>query len=303
LEVAQAIGGDKAGQTIALAALAALVPCLAKLEYQEEAVEIARTLPRISSVGNLRAEALTGLMPYLAETKRASVLEEELEAVWLIEDGDDRAQALTSLTRYLPKPLKKGALTGEEIDDGEFEDWVLHLKHSWQPDLYDQAPSLSQDDVDEVRHALSRGKVKSTFIVRDLGLVPVGLDLAKQGYPELALATVREIENKRERVGALVDLHLPEPFRQQALEEAYAVAEQIEHWNDLSEALVILELYLSRDRLYSLWRKALHMLARLPRKYLLTDIRALAPLIFRLGGKAAINETFQAIQDVGRWWP
>jgi len=36
---------------------------------------------------------------------------------------------------------------------------------------------------------------------------------------------------------------------------------------------------------------------------LLADLRALVPVILRLGGPQAVAEIFWAIQDVGRWWP
>ena len=40
-----------------------------------------------------------------------------------------------------------------------------------------------------------------------------------------------------------------------------------------------------------------------PRKELLANLCALAPVIAALGGPEALAETFRAIQDVGRWWP
>ena len=40
-----------------------------------------------------------------------------------------------------------------------------------------------------------------------------------------------------------------------------------------------------------------------PIEDLLADLRALEPVVARLGGEEAIAETFHAIQDVGRWWP
>lgn len=43
--------------------------------------------------------------------------------------------------------------------------------------------------------------------------------------------------------------------------------------------------------------------ARRTRPDLLSDLRALAPLIHALGGESAAAETFRAIQDVARWWP
>ena len=55
--------------------------------------------------------------------------------------------------------------------------------------------------------------------------------------------------------------------------------------------------------LYSFWRSVLHDGARRTRRSLLADLSALAPLIPVLGGPNAVMEMFQAIRDVGHWWP
>jgi hypothetical protein len=60
---------------------------------------------------------------------------------------------------------------------------------------------------------------------------------------------------------------------------------------------------LPNNDLLGLWQETLLCLACRTRKDLLADIRALAPVIHKLGGEEAIAETFRAIQDVGRWWP
>ncbi|WP_460205227.1 hypothetical protein [Scytonema sp. NUACC21] len=38
------------------------------------------------------------------------------------------------------------------------------------------------------------------------------------------------------------------------------------------------------------------------RPNLLSDINALTPVIFTLGGQEAVKDTASAIQDVSRWW-
>lgn len=74
--------------------------------------------------------------------------------------------------------------------------------------------------------------------------------------------------------------------------EAQLVCSAAERWRDPSIA-----------NLYPLWRESLPVLASRPRSHLLTDLRALQPVILPLGGEAAAAETAQAILDVGRWWP
>ncbi|NES66933.1 MAG: hypothetical protein F6K24_17595 [Okeania sp. SIO2D1] len=57
-----------------------------------------------------------------------------------------------------------------------------------------------------------------------------------------------------------------------------------------------------KTQLYPLWQDTLHTLSLRTRPELLSDITALTPVIFVLGGEEAIDNTAIAIQDVSRWW-
>jgi hypothetical protein len=54
---------------------------------------------------------------------------------------------------------------------------------------------------------------------------------------------------------------------------------------------------------YRLWSKALHRSAEVSRADLLTNLLALMPVITHLGGSDTVDVMFQAIHDVGEWWP
>lgn len=54
---------------------------------------------------------------------------------------------------------------------------------------------------------------------------------------------------------------------------------------------------------YPFWCQTLHVSATRVRSAFLSDLGALTPLIFGLGGEAARAETASAITDVGRWFP
>jgi hypothetical protein len=58
----------------------------------------------------VRAEALTGLLPYLSEPLRSEVLQEALEAAQAIEWEEARVDALVRLAEYLPKSLVQEVL-------------------------------------------------------------------------------------------------------------------------------------------------------------------------------------------------
>ena len=168
------------------------------------------------------------------------------------------------------------------------------------------------------------------------GLAP---HLPESLLPE-ALAAAREIRDANVRAEALVWLapHLPENLREQALQEALAAARKIERESTRSQILVGLAPHLPesllpeavtaareirdaddraralaglaprlaalpRPAFYPLWTEALPALARRTRRDLLSDLRALEPVIPALGGEPAVVETFRAIREVGRWWP
>jgi len=76
--------------------------------------------------------------------------------------------------------------------------------------------------------------------------------------------------------------------------------------SDRSKALAGLAPHLvkfSYTALFSLWNETLRFLSTRRRRDLLSDIRALAPVVAALGGGEAVLETVDAIQDVCRWWP
>jgi hypothetical protein len=71
-------------------------------------------------------------------------------------------------------------------------------------------------------------------------------------------------------------------------------------------ALIAVRDRLSRlpaPRFHDIWSEALHEFARQGRSILLRDLRVLAPLIAARGGTDGVEETVNAIHDVGRWLP
>jgi hypothetical protein len=147
-----------------------------------------------------------------------------------------------------------------------------------------------------------------------------------------ALATAQALPDREALAKAVTALtpHLPEPLRLRALEQtlqaasycaelavlaphlpdalltrALEVVLAIGNAGQRSAALAILAPYLSAmpaADLYSLWSRTLPRLASRTRSDLFADLRALLPVIIRLGGSQAVADTFQAIQDISQWW-
>ena len=123
-----------------------------------------------------------------------------------------------------------------------------------------------------------------------------------------ALEAARAIGAVGSRAEALAALapHLTPPERDQALSQALEAARAIGDEESRARALAALAPHLvklSPGTLYPLWNATLQLAATRTRRDLLSDLRALVPILATLGGAEAVAETFCAIQDVGRWWP
>jgi hypothetical protein len=106
------------------------------------------------------------------------------------------------------------------------------------------------------------------------------------------------------RTDALVSVapYLPEEHLAEALEIVRTVEYSIGRVDALA-ALAHRLAQLPSNSLYPLWQDTLYHLAQRTRKDLVADLHALIPVIVAMGKVEAIEETYHAIQDVGRWWP
>ena len=306
LAAAQAIEDER----MRAAALAGLVPRLAALGRPEEALAAAHAIDWNPS----RARAVAGLTPYLSETERMQVLQEVLAVVAVArvtEYGKWRRQAFVRLTPYMPESECAQALTKlasylpealllEALAEAQAIDW----DHSRAQALMGLAPYLPEPLLREALAGVRMVQEKALAEAR----ARLTLRLAELGYPQEALVAAWAIENKGALAAALTGLapYLPETERVEVLREALAAARAIEGESWRAEALAGLASHLARlprQCLYPLWQETLPILTARTRKNLLADLRALSPVIAALGGAEAVEETFHAIQDVGRWWP
>ncbi len=276
-------------------ALAALAPHLPE-DLLGEALAAAR------EIGNEyhRAEALAGLAPHLPEDLREQALREALAAAGEIGWESARARALAALVPHLPEDLREQALrealaAAREIGDEFARAWALAAL----------APHLPQELREQaLREALAAAREIGRESARARALAALAPHPPEELLPQ-ALAAAREIggESARARALAALALHLAELGYPQ---EALAAAREIGDADDRARALAALAPHLAalpRPALSPLWDETLPRLARRTRRDVLADLRALAPVLFALGGAEAVQETFRAIQDVGRWWP
>ncbi|MBC7226280.1 MAG: AAA family ATPase [Thermoflexales bacterium] len=228
-----------------------------------------------------RAHALAGLAPHLPE----ELLREALAAAWKIGDASDRAEDLAGLAPHLPPELRSEALQ-EALAAAREIGWEYARAEA----LAGLAPHLPPELLQEALAAAREIEWEDARAEVLAGLAP-------HLPPELlweALAAAWKIRDASDCAEVLAGL-APRwaEWAGRERETAYAL------WPETLRALAARE----RETAYALWPETLRALAARPRPDLLSDLRALSPVLAALGGEAAAGEAFRAIQDVGRWWP
>ena len=261
-----------------------------------------------------RAEVLSALAKKFSE-----LLPEALTAARQIQDEHNRAEVLSALANKFPEILPEALAAARQIRyESERARVLTALAKKLTPELLPEALAAAR----QIQYESERARVLSA-LANKFQLLPEALAaarqiqdeyncveaisaLAKKLTPELlpeALATARQIQSQEYRAKVLTALadNFPE-----LLPEALAAARQIqsqEHRAEVLSALVEKLSQIPKTQLYPLWQNTLHTLSLSTRRnLLLSDITALTPVIFSLGGEEAIKNTAIAIQDVSRWW-
>jgi hypothetical protein len=304
-------------------ALAILAPQLAGPLLRE-------ALDAVLALGEkTRGNALAEVAEYLPEPW----LREAFEAARAIENGWSRAKALEALAPYLSEPLVREALRAVQFRGNKAERQralaavALRLAKLGQPP---EALRLIRrikrvEDRGRALAALSRYLPKTEH---DRMLQELLEETHARKYDEeedrpwelLGFALLVEEPDREEFLReALVAAATPRPYRGQleALKRlvpyltgplladalTLAVAMEESSRNDVLAWLSPRLADLPTVSLYPLWDRALHSYESSARAKLLVGLEALSPLLARLGGAAAVEETIKALRNVGRWWP
>jgi hypothetical protein len=220
----------------------------------------------IHSPQGARADALTGMLPFLPEPLKSEALWEALEVVWEIEGGKERAQTLAGLAPHLPEALKaevlREALTAareiRKVDERmkAVAQVALHLPVSLKSETLSEmlaavwelseGEQVGENPRLEALNRLSpylpepllREALAARLVIEDGGWQWMALaDLAshlsgpmKDQIHQGALATMQRKEHKQRRTMSLLMLShcLSEPLKSEALKMAVAAAQQIE---------------------------------------------------------------------------
>ena len=306
-------------------AMTALLSRLASLGHVEEALE---TAERIGD-RELWVPAISALAPHLSE---ASVLR-TIKASQGVKYAPLPVQILTALVKRLvilgnaQQALMEIRRINDEVDQvrvlttlGRATERIRMTSMIESAFRYDEASSTPshREPLIEFESDLLNAEVSRLMAL---------------GQPERALEVARTIFERANRVRALaisgaIDEALEEARglssrrwagvmatvapRLAELGRADEAMELVRGLNDGDEeefraqalaALAARLTTLPSTQILPLWDKTLRLSATQLRRKLLADLAALAPFIASLGGPEALEETCQAIQDVGRWWP
>jgi hypothetical protein len=326
LAAAQAIE-DEPSRSQALAALAPRLPG----GLIPEALSAAQAIKAVDA----RSQALAALAPWLPDHERPAVLAEAL-AAWAIgakytayqntlaalapqlpddllaealavaraiEEEESRCEALVTLARHLPDHLLAEALAVARTI--AYERWRARALTALAPRLpeSERAPVLA-DAVTSAR-AIGDERLRSEALASLAPLLP------ENERPKVladAFASARAIGDERSRSEALASLAplRSERERAEVLGEALAAARTTEYARVRPGLLrkVAQQVSSIADLDWEAFgQETLWMLASRKRSELVSDIRALSPLVSSVGGSAAVKEAGRAVQDVGRWFP
>ena len=254
----------------------------------------------------VRAQTLAALLPYLPVGVRQTVLSEALAAARQASPDDNRVQALASLAALLkadasrhPDLLAEALTIVRLIEQEGFRAMALQAlaPHMGDQGLLAQAVQIAQVINDRLYRVKALAALAPWLPVEQQTLVLAA-----------ALEAARQVDNERGRTEGLALLAplLPEAQRQPVLAEALSSASQEDEKWDRAQALLALAPALAQlpaEALTPLWHITLPVLAARSRQELLSDLAALEPVFYALGGEEAASETLRAVQDVGRWWP
>lgn len=228
-----------------------------------------------------------------------------LNSVQMLESPDDRAAALADVAAHLSEPRRSEALRSA----------LAATRMIWGPyraeALEHLAPLLSEPMLREVLadvQVLEQGSWRASAIKGVLSSSSLPPALKGEIIHE-PLAVARAIWDAGERVRALVALipHLPPDQQTALIAETLDQACAIDDMELRSESLAAIVPHLEKlptDTLYGCWIKMLYALTTRTtrnRPDLLSDLRVVYPVILKIGGEQALNDTAQAILDVGRW--
>lgn len=264
---------------------------------QQEAMAAALVAARQIADPSRRAAALGRLAGVLDEPRKSGTLAEALEAAANISDSSKQVESLRALAPALTEPLLRRALhVARGIQDARHRMNALTALAVRLPE------PVRAESIGEAWAAAASGRARTEAFHELAGQL---LEPRRTAALREAMAEARAQYRAHKELAELAG-YLPPPLMAEVMRDALEAALKIDYIGDRVSALGELAPHLAGvplEHLLPIWRKTLHGMAEKSRQDQLAYLQHLGPVILALGGQRAIEETFQAILDVGRWWP
>jgi hypothetical protein len=266
--------------------------------------------------------AAAGAIGSLAEPRRAQAIAEALQTALAIEEPSAREVALNALAPLLPEELAERAfgatkeVTPEFVAAGALAALAPRLPERALPEAFELAEQMHPSSRATALAALVPRMPRAEAIVAAAELqggpyrAQALLALSPWSEEELpaVLPAARAIEEPVWHARVLLALRpaATAPLSEQLLDEALDATGRIPFEEPRSETLATALpqlVALPRQALLPRWRRLLSALEARSRADVLSAVAALAPVLKRIGGDEAVQESVDAIRDVAAWWP
>ncbi|MCP4544675.1 MAG: hypothetical protein GY832_46840 [Chloroflexi bacterium] len=285
-------------------ALTELFPCLPTPLMEQVKLEALATIRSIPYFCD-RAEILLSLLDCFSEPRRLFIFREVLTAAQAIPANNERSLVLTELSKYTDDPetreylLTQSLKSARDIEDAHLRAYTLIKMAAWlikEDHTYELITAVQTIEESSIR--------KGVFC----SIVPCLTVSLQDKVFQRILALARSVGDSKLKAMIFIAMlaRIPKQLKVVCLHEALTATLMIQDANDRANAwkgLLPHLTELSLPTLYALWCKMLRVSATRTRENLLSDIHILVPVIVALGGKKSITKIYQAIQDMGRWWP
>ncbi|MCB8980655.1 MAG: ATP-binding protein [Ardenticatenaceae bacterium] len=305
LVIANRIGEEKTRVEV-LATLIPHLPEVVRINVIKEVIAIGKNINNEKT----RVEVFATIMPFLPEVMRNDIIIEVLVIIENLGDEKFKMEAMIAVAPFFPDRIF--SLVLNNMYDEWFELGVLAatIPHMQEEEAQRAITAVEYKVIailnlngytsEDTVHQSDRWRNGKLY----LEILIAALETIALFQPQKALSIARKIFIKSDPL--LLLENLPESMRIALREEIFAATWGIRDDQDRAAAFINLSdhlLNLSIINLFEVWEKNLPILSRRTRSNLLFDIKALMPIIYRLGGKTAVRDTWQAVQTVSKWWP
>lgn len=242
---------------------------------------------------------------------RDKALEFVMEEINLSSDKIFNARTLIYINSKFPKSVNDELVhesinnAFEAVDNTDNSEYKIKIKS-------ELAVNLQTPEKTEVLYKIISESLQITDIEQR---VKVLMEIVTN-FPEIvdnnllkeisrAVFKIKDPESKIKNL-AILSTYMPSPLKEKTIESAIELTNRIIDHRYKAKILVEMSscfVELPREFIYKIWTESIHLLSSSTRESMLLSLSMLLPLIYKLGGVNAIEDTFISVKDASRWWP